>query len=65
MSKVHSLEEYIKVLKSKLSEAKGCYKKSLSLRDCGVRHSYYKGRIEILEQVIAELEKLQNKDKSE
>lgn len=65
MSKVHSLEHYIKILNSKLGEAKGCYKKSLLYRDCGVSNSYYKGRIEILEQVIAELEKLQNKDKSE
>lgn len=65
MSRVHSLDDYIKVLNSKLGEAKGCYKKSLLYRDCGVSHSYYKGKIETLEYVITNLEKLQNKDKSE
>jgi len=62
MSKAHSLEEYTKVLKSKLGEAKGNYKKSLGLRDCGVRASYFKGKIEILEYIISNLEKLQSKD---
>lgn len=60
MNKVHSLEEYIEVLKSKLSEAKGNYKKALGLRDCGVRASYFKGKIETLEMVVNNLEKLQS-----
>ena len=49
---------YIEELKNKLALAKAEYKKAQGLRDCGVRASYYKGRIEILEQVIAKLEKL-------
>lgn len=61
MSKVHSLEEYIKVLNSKLGESKGNYKKALGLRDCGVRASYFKAKIETLEYVINSLEKLQYK----
>ena len=65
MSRVHSLEEYIKVLKPKLGEAKGNYRKALGLRDCGVRANYFKAKIETLEAVINSLEKLQNNDGSE
>lgn len=65
MGRIHSLEEYIKVLNSKLGEAKGNYRKALGLRDCGVRASYFKAKIETLEYVINNLDKLQNKDKSE
>ena len=65
MSRVHSLEEYIELLKSKLGEAKGNYRKALGLRDCGLQASYFKGKIETLETVINSLDKLQSKDKSE
>ena len=62
MNKVHSLEEYIKVLKSKLGEAKGSYKKALGLRGCGVRANYFKAKIETFEAVINSLEKLQSNE---
>lgn len=65
MSRVHLVEEYIEVLKSKLGEAKGNYKKAQGYADCGVRASYFKGKIEILEYVISNLEKLQSKDRGE
>ena len=60
MSRAHTVEEYIEVLKSKLGEAKGNYKKALGLRDCGVRASYFKAKIETLETTIHNLEQIQN-----
>lgn len=65
LRRVNSLEEYIEVLKSKLGEAKGNYKRALELRDCGMQARYFRGKIETLESVISNLEKLQSKDKSE
>ena len=60
MGRAHTVEEYIEVLKSKLGEAKGNYKKALGLRDCGVKASHYKAKIETLALVISNLEQIQN-----
>ena len=64
MSKIKDLNHLSEVLKSKLGEAKHYYEKSRLYRDCGVSASYYKGKIEVLEYVINNIDKLKE-DKDE
>ena len=65
MAHIKDLNHFIEVLKTRLGEQKILYNKALGYRDCGVKASYYKGKIEELEYIINNSEKLQSKDKSE
>jgi len=58
MAKIKDLNHLSEVLKSKLGEAKHYLEKSYYIKDGGVGLSYYKGKIETLEYVIKNVDKL-------